>query len=53
MASDFTYFMGLILGIFKYPFNVGGFVFSFWDVFLFTLVAPMVISFLLAFFNKD
>lgn len=45
MEAFLAYFSG-ILDLFKMPFTVYGFTFSFWDIFLFTTAAGIVLSFI-------
>ena len=45
MESFLTYFSG-ILDLFKMSFTVYGFTFSFWDIFLFTTAASIVLRFI-------
>ncbi len=53
MVDSFVRFMDMIYVVFRFPLTIGGFTFSWWDVFLFTWIAPMVIAFLLSLFNHD
>lgn len=43
--------LSAVLGIFRVPFTLYGFTFSFWDVFLWSLVASVIIAFIGGTFN--
>lgn len=42
----FQTWFSAVLGVFQVPFTLYGFTFSLWDVFLWSLVAGLVIAFL-------
>ena len=42
-----------VLDVFQVPITIFGFTFSFWDVFLWSIVAGLVLTFLGGLFNGD
>ena len=45
----FTLYFQKIFELFQLEMNIYGFVFSFWDIFMWTLIAYLLISFISAF----
>lgn len=49
--EDIYNFFSAVIQLFKIPMNVYGYVFTFWDVFLFTAVVGLIMWFVGSLFN--
>lgn len=51
--QDLLSFLGKIYELFNMPMNIYGFVFSFWDIIMFTLVFGVLLGFVGYLFNEN